>query len=147
MTVKECMCDKVEYVSPNCTVSDVAKLMGQKHIGCVPVCDNNKLVGLVTDRDLILRCIANEKDCKSTPISEIMTTNVKTVTPDTDINETTKLMCDCQVRRIPVTDPDYKLVGIITVGDLANNNSIPNNEVANTVEKICNCNGNIQNAE
>ena len=73
MKVKDCMCYEVAYLTPESTVEDCAKLMCNKHVGCIPVCDNNKtVVGLVTDRDVILRSIACNKDIKTTPISDII---------------------------------------------------------------------------
>ena len=147
MKVKECMCTDVACVKPETTICDVAKLMLNKHVGCIPVCDNNKnVVGLVTDRDLTLRSLACEKDIKQTPVSEIMTTKVFNVSPDAEVSEAEKIMCDCQIRRVPVVENDV-LVGIITVGDLANNQNVPQNEVSSTVEGICKCNENSKNAE
>ena len=147
MKVKECMCKEVACVNPNATVCDVAKLMLDKHVGCIPVCnENNNVVGLVTDRDLILRTLACEKDIKQTPISEVMTTKVFNVAPDAEVSEAEKIMCDCQIRRVPVVEKDV-LVGIITVGDLANNKNISSQDVSNTVEQICKCDGNTKNAE
>lgn len=147
MKVKECMCSEVACVNPDSKITDVAKLMLNKHVGCIPVCDDNKkVVGLVTDRDLILRSIACEKDIKQTPVSEVMTTNVFNVAPDAEISEAEKIMCECQVRRVPVVENDV-LVGIITVGDLANNKNVSSQEVSDTVEQICNCNENPKNAE
>ena len=147
MKVKECMCKEVSCVKPETKITDVAKLMLNKHVGCIPVCDNdNKVVGLVTDRDLILRSIACEKDSKQTPVSEIMTTKLFNVSPDAEISEAEKIMCECQVRRVPVVENDI-LVGIITVGDLTNNKNVSSNEVSDTLEKICNCNQNSKNAE
>lgn len=147
MKVKECMCSEVACVNPNSTICDVAKVMLNKHVGCIPVCDNNKkVVGLVTDRDLILRSIACGKNIKQTPVSEIMTTKVFDVAPDAEVSEAEKIMCECQVRRVPVVENDV-LVGIITVGDLAKNQNISSEEVSNTVEQICNCNQNPKNAE
>lgn len=147
MKVKECMCTKVECVNPNTTVCDVAKIMLNKHVGCIPVCNENKgVVGLVTDRDLILRTLACEKDIKQTPVSEVMTTKVFNVAPDAEVSEAEKIMCDCQIRRVPVVENDI-LVGIITLGDLANNQHISSNEVSNTVEGICKCGNNTKNAE
>ena len=145
MKVKECMCNTVACVKPETTASDIAKLMLEKHVGCIPVCDNNQnVVGLITDRDLILRCVACDKDGKQTPASEIMTTKVYTITPEHSIEDASKLMCDCQVRRIPVVD-NNTLVGIITVGDLANNNNVTSQEVSTTVEGICKCGQNAKN--
>ena len=147
MKVKECMCRAVACVKPETTICDVAKLMLNKHVGCIPVCDNNKnVVGLVTDRDLTLRSLACEKDIKQTPVSEIMTTKVFNVSPDAEVSEAEKIMCDCQIRRVPVVENDV-LVGIITVGDLANNQNVPQNEVSSTVEGICKCGENSKNAE
>lgn len=147
MKVKECMCTDVACVKPETTICDVAKLMLNKHVGCIPVCDNNKnVVGLVTDRDLTLRSLACEKDIKQTPVSEIMTTKIFNVSPDAEVSEAEKIMCDCQIRRVPVVENDV-LVGIITVGDLANNQNVTHNEVSNTVEKICKCGENSKNAE
>ncbi len=144
MKVKECMCSNVTCVNPNATVSDVAKIMMNNHVGCVPVCDQSKnVVGLVTDRDLILRSIACDKDVKTTPISEIMTTKVYNVSPDAEVSEASKIMCDCQVKRIPVVENDT-LVGIITLGDLANKTP---EELSNTVQGICKCGEHQKNAE
>ena len=147
MKIKECMCTNVACVNPNVTVYDVAKLMLDKHVGCIPVCnENNNVVGLVTDRDLILRTLACEKDIKQTPVSEVMTTKVFNVAPDAEVSEAEKIMCECQIRRVPVVENDV-LVGIITVGDLANNKNISSQDVSNTVEGICNCGNNAKNAE
>ena len=147
MKVKECMCTNVACVNPNTTVCDVAKLMLDKHVGCIPVCnEKNNVVGLVTDRDLILRTLACEKDVKQTPVSEVMTTKVFNITPNAEVAEAEKIMCECQVRRVPVVENDI-LVGIITIGDLANNQNVSHNEVSNTVEKICKCGENSKNAE
>ena len=68
MKVKDCMCNEVSWVKPNCTIKDCAKIMMENHIGCVPVCDDSKkVVGLVTDRDIILRSVACDKDIKTSP--------------------------------------------------------------------------------
>lgn len=145
MKVKDCMCNNVIYITPDSTIKDCATLMCNKHIGCIPVCDSsNAVVGLVTDRDLILRSIACDKDVKSTPISDIMTCKVCSCTPDTDIEEAEKMMSDNQIRRLTVID-NNKIVGIITLGDLAKNKNVSNTGVSNTLENICKCND--KNAE
>lgn len=145
MKVKECMCSQVSCVNPNTSLNDVAKIMQQEHVGCIPVCDKNKnVVGLVTDRDIVLRGVACQKDTKATPVSEVMTTRVYTVAPDADISEASKIMCDCQVKRIPVTENEI-IVGIITLGDLANNTQVNGTQVYTTVEGICKCGENTKN--
>lgn len=139
MKVKDCMCNEVSCVKPETTLKDVAKMMQENHVGCIPVCDQkNSIVGLVTDRDLVLRGIACNKDTNTTPVSEIMTTKVYTVAPDVDVTEASKIMCDCQVKRIPVLENEI-IVGIITLGDLANNREVSGTQVYNAVEGICRC--------
>lgn len=139
MKVRECMCNQVSCVKPETTLKDVAKMMQENHVGCIPVCDTkNAVVGLVTDRDLVLRGMACNKDTNTTPVSEIMTTNVYTVAPDAEVTEASKIMCDCQVKRVPVIENET-IVGIITLGDLANNQEVKGTQVYTTVEGICRC--------
>ena len=146
MKVKDCMCGEVCCVKPDTKVSEIAKLMGQNHIGCVPVCDDkNCLVGIITDRDIILRSIANDKDVKSTKASEIMTTNVCTCNENEDISDAENKMAQNQIRRIPVID-NNKVIGILTLGDLAHyNEETGENNFCNTVEDICGCGGQAKN--
>ena len=141
MKVKDCMCNEVCCVSPNSTIKDCAKLMMDNHIGCVPICDDSqKVVGVVTDRDIILRTIACDKDVKTTPVSDIMSCNVCCCTPNTDINEAEKMMSQNQIRRIPVCDCNNHVVGILTLGDLAQNDKeLGKQEVCTTISNICNC--------
>ena len=80
MKVKECMCNNVCCVKPETNIKEVAKLMCDNHIGCIPVCDNNDCVcGIVTDRDVLLRCVACNKDTNQTPVSDIMSCDVCTL--------------------------------------------------------------------
>lgn len=149
MKAKECMCNDVCCVKPNATVYDVAKLMNDNHIGCVPVCNNeNSVCGIVTDRDIILRSIVNNKNVKETPISEIMSCNVCTCNEDDEINTVEDKMSKNQIRRIPVCDSQNKIVGILTLGDLANNSKeVGEKNVCTILENICDCNSNSKNAE
>ena len=147
MKVKECMSLDVCCCCPSDTVCDVAKKMSERHIGCLPVCDKEKkVVGLVTDRDIILRSIACDKDVKQTPISDIMTTSVCCCEAESEISEATKLMSELQIRRIPVIE-NNKVVGMLSLGDLVNERKVSPQEVSNTVECICNCKANAKNAE
>ena len=137
MKVRECMSLNICYAEPQDTVTTVAKKMNEYHVGSIPVCDTNKnVVGIVTDRDITLRCIANDKDAKSTPTSDIMTTSVCCCQSDTDIGDATKLMSQMQVRRIPVVE-DNKIVGMLSLSDLANSKNVSAKEVSDTVENIC----------
>lgn len=139
MKVKDCMCNDVKFVTPNTTVCDCAKLMCNSHIGCVPVCDDAKnVVGLVTDRDVIMRAIACDKDYKTTPVSDIMTCRVCCCDGNSDIEEAEKLMSQNAVRRLPVIE-NNKIIGILTIGDLAQNQNVNTEDVCETLENICDC--------
>ena len=146
MKVKDCMCNEVAYVNPDCSVEDCAKLMCNNHIGCVPVCDDkNSLVGIITDRDIILRTIACDKDVKTTNASDIMTCNVCTCTQDEPITEAENKMATNQIRRIPVVD-NNKVIGMLTLGDLAHYyDEIGEEYFCDTVENICECGGQAKN--
>ncbi len=148
MKVKECMCNNVLSVNPETNVQDVVKLMSENHIGCVPVCDsNNCICGIITDRDILLRSVACNKDASKTPISEIMTSNVCICNQNENINEAQNKMGENQIRRLPVCDENNKLVGILTLGNLSQNDyQIGKHEVCSTLNSICNCNEN-KNAE
>lgn len=148
MKVKECMSLNVCYCNPSNTVKDAAKMMCDNHVGCIPVCDDNKnIVGVLTDRDVILRAVACDKDANTTKVSDVMTCKVCCCTPETDVNEATKMMSNLQIRRIPVMQ-DNQIVGILTLGDLANHDGkVGAKEVCNTLENICDCNPKAKNAE
>lgn len=146
MKIKEYMNSNVYCLKPNNTIKDCAKLMHDNHIGCIPVCnDQNNIVGLVTDRDIILRGIACNKDTSETPVSEIMTCNVVYCNEDDDVEEIEEIMSQNQIRRLPIIDKNNKIVGIISLGDLVKNNNINNNVVSDTLENICKDNN--KNAE
>ena len=139
MKVKECMCNNICYCMPNTKISDAAKMMNDNHIGCIPVCDNNKcVVGILTDRDIVLRSIACDKDVKNTDVSEIMTCNTTCCDCNEDISNITKIMGETGIRRIPVTEQG-KLVGMLTIGDFAKHQNISCECVGSTFETICKC--------
>lgn len=139
MKTKECMCHNVVVAHPNTTIEDCCKMMGENHIGCLPVCDpNNKIVGIVTDRDIVLRGIACQKDPKNTKLSDIMTTNVCCCNGSDDVEKAENLMKENNVRRLPVVE-NNQVIGILTIGDLAVNEAISCDCVGATFEDIC-CN-------
>ena len=146
MKVKDCMSYDVCYCSSNDSVSKAAKLMCENHVGCIPVCDDKQcVVGVLTDRDIILRSIACDKDVKQTPVTDIMTGSVCCCDTETDVDEATQMMSDLQIRRLPVLK-NNKIVGILTLGDLAESQNVSSKQVADTVECICN-KQNAKNAE
>lgn len=139
MKVKECMCGNVCYCTPNTKISEVAKLMNKNGIGCIPVCDDKKcVVGILTDRDIILRSVACDKDTCGTKVSDIMTCNTVCCDCNEDVNAAVESMGKTGIRRIPVTE-NGKLVGILTMGDLAKHQNISCECVGTTLENICNC--------
>ena len=148
MKVKEWMCNDVCCVKPETKIYEIAKLMSENHIGCIPVCDeNNSICGIVTDRDILLRGVACNKDTNKTPVSEIMTCNVCTCTENDDITNAESKMGENQIRRLPVCDDNNKVVGILTLGNLVQNDiNIGKQEVCTTLENICNSQEN-KNAE
>lgn len=148
MKVKDCMCEDVCCVKPETKIQEVAKLMSKNHIGCIPVCDeNNCICGIVTDRDVLLRCVACNKDTSQTPVSDIMTCNVCTCQEDDDMTNAETTMSKNQIRRLPVCDQNNHVIGILTLGDLAQNDrELGKQEVCTTISGICNCDGN-KNAE
>ena len=110
MKVKECMCNDVCCVKPETKIYEIAKLMSENHIGCIPVCDdNNSICGIVTDRDILLRCVACNKDSNKTPVSDIMTCNVCTCKENDELTNAESKMGENQIRRLPVCDDNNKV--------------------------------------
>lgn len=139
MRVKECMCKKVVKATSNTTLNEIAKLMQENNVGCIPICNNeNNVIGFVTDRDIITRCVAQNKQCSQTKASEIMTNDVIKTTPDTEIDSAINVMSTNQIKRLPVIE-NNQIVGILTLGDLAQNQNVSSEDVGCTVECICGC--------
>ena len=139
MKVKDCMCKEVVFVKPDCDTEECAKLMCENHIGCIPVCDESKkVVGLVTDRDILLRTVGCGKEIKNTPVSDIMTCNVCCCKPEEDITKAEKLMSQNQIRRLPVCDENKNVIGFLSIGDLAQNDQLLGKQnVCETISDIC----------
>ena len=123
--MKKCsdvMTENPVYALPDDTVENVAQLMKKEDIGPVPVIDNEQnksLVGIVTDRDLALKVVAEGRDPQTTKVEEVMTRKLITCRPDDDVESAMKAMAQYQLRRIPVVDNDDRLVGIISQADVA----------------------------
>ena len=118
MRCSEIMTRDVRTASPGMPLQEVAVLMRDGDMGSVPVVDDGKLIGIVTDRDMVIRILANGKGADR-PVSEAMTTEIVTVGPDDFVFEAIRLMGDKQVRRIPVVEKDGQLTGIIAMADVA----------------------------
>lgn len=106
-------------VEPTDSVARAARLLYRNNIGALPVCSaDHRLRGVVTDRDIVLRCVAAEINPEETLVREVMSRNLVTIAPDEDVREACRLMADGQVRRLPVVD-NGKLVGMLSMADLA----------------------------
>ncbi|MCX7921377.1 MAG: CBS domain-containing protein [Clostridia bacterium] len=121
MKVKDIMTKNVAYINPMSSVVEAAQLMQKHNVGSIPVCDQTGVLGIVTDRDIVVRNIAHGKNPQSTPVKDVMTQSVATITPDMDIDSATKIMSANQVRRLPVVENNL-LVGMVAIGDLATDN-------------------------
>lgn len=131
---RDIMTSTVKTATRDDTLKDVAALMRDGDMGSVPVVEGGKLVGIVTDRDIVVRSIADGKDA-STSIAEAMTTDIFSVKPDDFAFEAVRLMGDKQVRRVPVVDDDGNLAGIIAMADVALEME-DEREIAETLEEI-----------
>ena len=119
MTVKDIMTDPAIVITEDSSVIDAAKLMREHNIGSVPVVnDSENIVGIVTDRDIVIRNMARGLDPKSHSVNEIMTRDVSCVAPETEIDEAAQVMANDKVRRLPVVDDD-RVVGFVALGDIS----------------------------
>lgn len=117
--VRDIMTKDVEYCTPLDNVYEVAVKMKELDVGAIPIIENNQLLGMITDRDLVVRGYA-EKRSGSNQVTNVMTENLITVTPETSLEKATQLMADHQIRRLPVVE-NGELLGIVSLGDLATN--------------------------
>ena len=120
--VADVMTRDVRVVSPKDSIQRAAQCMDELNVGVVPVCDGSKLLGMVTDRDITVRGVAAGK-MADTPVTEVMSEHVRWCYEDQDIDEVMDEMRDAQIRRLPVISRDKKLVGIVSLGDLADRGS------------------------
>ncbi|KLU60011.1 hypoxic response protein 1 [Peptococcaceae bacterium CEB3] len=118
MKVRDVMSEEVECVRPDTPILEAAKIMQKSDVGSVPVCDNKRLLGIVTDRDIVVRGIASHGNPMSLNAGQVMSTDVVTVAPDTDVHQASALMSDHQVRRLPVVERG-EICGMLALGDLA----------------------------
>lgn len=116
--VRHAMTQTPHTISPDLNAADAAGLMRSEDIGALPVVDDGKLVGLITDRDLVLRVLADRKDPMECRVGDILTRSPVTVTPDMKLSEARELMEEHKVRRLPVMKGE-ELVGILSIGDVA----------------------------
>jgi len=132
-SVKDAMTPEVKTAQPSQSLTDVAKLMKEEDVGAVPVLDGDRLVGVVTDRDIVVRGIADGSDPHTVRVGEIASADIVTVRPDDDLDEALRLMAQHQVRRLPVVD-EGRLVGVLAQADVAH--EAKDKQVGQVVEQI-----------
>ena len=119
MKVKEAMHKGVEWVAPDALLPAIAKKMQQFDVGVVPVGENDRLVGMVTDRDIALRAVAQGKNAATLTAKDVMTKGVTWCRDTDDIDDAAQVMESKQIRRLPVIDASKRMVGMISLGDIS----------------------------
>jgi CBS domain-containing protein len=131
--VRDVMTENPTSCDPAATVVDAAKVMASEDVGSVPVVKDGRLAGVVTDRDIVVRVLAEGRDPTSTTVGEVASSDLETVSPDDDLNTALRKMASSKVRRLPVVDGD-ELVGIVAQADVARQGN--DSETGQVVEEI-----------
>jgi CBS domain-containing protein len=135
MKLRDIMTDDVVTIQPQSTVMDAAIVMQAHNVGSVPVCtQEGQLMGIVTDRDIVVRNVANNGDPNTTKVEEVMTKQVITGNPDMDANQAVQLMAQNKIRRLPIMESN-KLIGVVALGDLATNFAV-NDQAGEALSEI-----------
>ena len=123
-TINDVMTRDVQSISPEQSVRKAAQMMDEFNVGSIPVCDGNKLVGMITDRDITVRSTAAGQSPENTRVGDVMSTDVRTCFSTQSVDEVLGQMGNVQIRRVPVVDQaSHKLVGIVSLGDMATKHS------------------------
>lgn len=123
-TIQDVMTRDVQTITPQETVQRAAQMMDELNVGAIPVLDGDKLVGMITDRDIAVRSVAAGQAPGSTRVGDVMSTDVRTCTTRQTVDEVLGQMGDVQIRRVPVIDEDsQRVVGIVSLGDMATKHS------------------------
>jgi CBS domain-containing protein len=118
MKVKDIAMKETYCASPTMSLIEIATMMKRHGVGAMPVCEGDKLVGIITDRDIVVSCIAASMDASACQAKEFMTSKPVTIAPDMDVTEAARIMSKEQVRRLPVVEKG-RLVGMLSLGDIA----------------------------
>ena len=117
--IRKVMTSNPSTIEPDKNVVEAARIMKQEDAGVVPVTENGRLTGMVTDRDIAIRVVAEGKDPQSTKVREVASTDLVTIDPQQDLDEGLRLMARHKVRRLPVVEEDGRLVGVVAQADVA----------------------------
>ena len=135
-TVAEVMTRDVRTMKPTDSVVDAARCMDELNVGVIPVCEGEKLVGMVTDRDIVVRGVAQEGEIRSMKLADVMSANVRCAREEDDVDQVLGEMAQAQIRRLPVVDGHQRLVGIVSLGDIAAKNPGDEADVAMSLGDI-----------
>ena len=133
--IRDVMTPNPECVTGKDSLRDVARIMKNQDTGVVPVVDGKKIIGLITDRDIVVRGLAEGKDLESTKVNELMTKSIRSVREDSTVNDALELMSNSEIRRVPVVNQNDELVGIVSLGDIASQTN-QDGKIGKTVETI-----------
>ena len=133
--VRDIMTPDPSCVSEKDNIREVARIMAREDTGVVPVVDGKKVIGMITDRDIVVRLVAEGKDPSNARVTDAMTKNVRAVKEDSSVSDVLDVMSKAQVRRVPVVNSRDEIVGIVSMGDVAIETN-QDNKVGKTVENI-----------
>ena len=119
MNIEHAMHKGAEWIAPDTPVSTIASLMKKSDVGSLPVGENDRLIGMVTDRDLAIRALADGKDISKLTARDVMTTGIVYCRTDQSLEDAVHLMEEKKIRRLPVIDKDKRLVGMLSLGDIS----------------------------
>lgn len=135
-TVSNVMTRGARSLRPADTLVQAAQAMEELNVGVIPVCEGDKLVGMVTDRDIVVRGVASGFDVKTTKLADVMSSHVRTAREDDDVEDVLDIMGENQIRRMPVVDAQDRLIGILSIGDIAAKDPDVDADVANSLGNI-----------
>lgn len=135
MKVKEAMHKGVDWVSPDTPVTELAKLMRDHDVGAIPIGENDRLVGMVTDRDIVCKGLANEEfDLQQAAARDVMTPQIHCCSEDEDLAKAVQHMRQLKIRRLPVINKSKRMTGILSLGDIGN--SVPADVLSECIKSI-----------
>lgn len=140
MKVSDCMTRNVRTVSPTQTIQEAAQMMAEMDTGVLPVGENDRLVGMITDRDIAVRAVCAGKG-PETPVRDAMSAEVRYCFEDEETEHVARNMGDLQVRRLPVMNREKRLVGIVTLGDIASHRRTDSEQVGEALGSISRAGG------
>jgi CBS domain-containing protein len=119
MKISEIMARDPELIDPTASIRDAARRMKDEDIGALPIGENDRLIGMVTDRDIAIRAVAEDRDPNSTTVRDVMSAKVFYCFEDDDVEDAARCMAENQVRRLPILNRDKRLTGIVALADIA----------------------------